>query len=102
MTYHRFGSSSTDTNQTAIVQALRAVGATVEIIRHPVDLLVGFQGQTLLLEVKGRTGKLTDDQVGFWNTWRGGMLAIVRCPEDALKLIGVKDRGVEIGERKPA
>jgi hypothetical protein len=41
-----------DKNQSEIVSALRAAGAFVWIIGLPVDLLVGFDGQTYLVEVK--------------------------------------------------
>lgn len=41
-----------DANQAQIVSALRAAGAYVWIIGLPVDLLVGFNGQTFLVEIK--------------------------------------------------
>ena len=41
-----------DENQKAIVKALEQVGAFVWIIGRPVDLLVGFRGMTILMEVK--------------------------------------------------
>jgi hypothetical protein len=41
-----------DSNQQAIVDALRAVGVIVEIIGQPVDLLTFYQGRWLPLEVK--------------------------------------------------
>jgi hypothetical protein len=41
-----------DANQTAIVAALRACGATVHIIKLPFDLVVGIRGVTTLIEIK--------------------------------------------------
>ena len=41
-----------DANQMQIISALRAAGAYVWIIGLPVDLLVGYNKQTFLVEVK--------------------------------------------------
>lgn len=109
MTLYR-RAAARDANEPEIVAVLRAVGAHVELLREPVDLLVGFRGATYLIEVKLPAGPrggvkdrtLTDDQADFFNAWRGGMLAVVRSPEDALRLIGADHRGVEIGERVSA
>lgn len=46
-----------DSNQPAIVQALRDIGAVVFLIGRPFDLLVGFRGQLYLLEVKNPDGE---------------------------------------------
>lgn len=55
-----------DGNQEAIVQSLRAVGATVSVtsdVGHGfVDLVVGFRGRNFLLECKTREGRLTPAQ----------------------------------------
>jgi hypothetical protein len=79
-----------DANQDAIVSALRSVGANVWIIGLPVDLLVGFRGHTFLVEVKTTSKKrLTDLQADFFESWTGGTLARIDCPEAALRMIGV-------------
>lgn len=98
-----------DANEPEIVAALKAVGASVERLDTPVDLLVGFRGQTFLLEVKlprgprgGTSGSvLTDDQAQVFDRWRGGILAVVRSADEALRIIGATDsrQGVEIGPR---
>jgi hypothetical protein len=83
---------STDQNQADIVALLRSVpGCSVEIIGRPVDLLVGYKGHTILIEVKlpkgpkgGDPSVLTDDQVRFFNSWRGGLLQVVRSGNEAL------------------
>ena len=46
-----------DTNQAAIVEALRKIGAVVFLIGMPFDLLVGFRGKLTLLEVKNPDGR---------------------------------------------
>lgn len=84
-----------DDNQNDIVAALRKAGATVRIISQGEgipDLLVGFRGETMLMEVKdgnkppsART--LTDAEKKFFDDWRGGLLVIVESVEDALKML---------------
>lgn len=87
-----------DANQTQIVEALRAVGATVQTLaavgKGVPDLLVGYKGQTLLLEVKdGRKPpserKLTEDQLVWHRNWNGGPLAVVDGVDSALRMLGV-------------
>jgi hypothetical protein len=80
-----------DANQSEIVAALRAMGASVQCL-HTVgqgcpDLLVGRQGVNLLVEVKrGKSGLTPDEQI--WHAaWRGHV-AIVRTVEDAAALLG--------------
>ena len=76
----------TDSNQEEIVKALRAVGATVQSLAgvgHGVpDLLVGYEGKTILMEVKdGKKSpshrELTPDQVKWIDNWTGGSVFIV-------------------------
>ena len=87
-----------DANQTQVVQALRAAGATVQSLaavgQGVPDLLVGFQGQTLLIEVKnGRkppsARQLNEQQLTWHGAWRGGPVAIVDGPDAALRMLGV-------------
>lgn len=87
-----------DQNQEQIVEALRAVGATVQTLaavgKGVPDLLVGYKGQTLLLEVKdGRKPpserKLTEDQLVWHRNWNGGPLAVVDGVDSALRMLGV-------------
>lgn len=90
--------AKTDANQTQVVEALRAAGATVQSLaavgQGVPDLLVGFQGKTLLMEVKdGRKPpsqrQLTEDQLKWHGAWRGGPVAIVDGPDAALRMLGV-------------
>lgn len=85
-----------DATQAAIVQALRQAGAGVWIIGLPVDLLVGWRGRTLLMEVKSVVGKrkpkparYTDLQLGFMAGWPGGAVSTVTDVEGALRALGV-------------
>lgn len=83
----------TDANQSAIVAVLREVGASVvdlsAVGRGVPDLLVGFRGQTYLLEVKNKAGRnrLTADQEVFYAWWRGAEAVIVYNESDALTAI---------------
>ena len=63
-----------DTNQKEIVDALRSIGCTVEVIGRPVDLLVGHRGNNYLIEVKQRgkeKRKDQQDQRDWMLAWRG-------------------------------
>ena len=80
-----------DSTQADIVSAMRAMGATVWIIGLPVDLLVGWKGRTLLVEVKVLTGKrkpkptgYTPLQEAFLTSWQGGPVATVCDVEGAI------------------
>ena len=84
-----------DANQAEIVAALRQAGASVWIIGIPVDLLVGFRGMTIAVEIKTITGKRapkpskhTALQREFMATWRGGPVATVTDVEGALRAVG--------------
>lgn len=85
-----------DANQAEIIEALRAVGATVQPL-HMVgdgcpDLLVGYRVQNFIMEVKDgdkppSRRKLTPDQVDWHSEWRG-QKAVVKTKEEALAVIG--------------
>ena len=86
-----------DQNQDQIVSALRAAGAFVWIIGLPVDLLVGYENHTFLVEIKtDEKKKLTKLQKNFFEKWSGGTLCRIDSPDAALQMIGVlngrKDR----------
>ena len=79
-----------DANQDQVVTALRAAGAYVWIIGLPVDLLVGYKGRTILMEVKdGPKKPLTALQHAFFANWAGGTLARVDGPQAALNALKV-------------
>jgi len=84
-----------DRNQAEIVAALRAHGASVQPL-HTVgqgcpDLLVGFDGQNFLLEIKDgqkipSKQRLTPDQVEWHSAW-GGAVAVAKDTADALAIV---------------
>ena len=85
-----------DDNQAEIVAVLRAAGASVWIIGLPVDLLIGYAGQTVPAEVKGLTGKrapgprrYTELQAEFMRTWRGSTVATLTDADGALRFLAV-------------
>ena len=81
-----------DDNQNEIVTALRKAGATVRVVTQGgglPDLLVGYQGRTILMEVKDgnkvpSARKLTDAEEKFFMEWTGGPLVIVNSVEEAV------------------
>lgn len=79
----------TDTNQGAVVQALEGAGCTVQSLaaagKGVPDLLVGYRGINLLMEVKNplTKGKLTADQTAWHAQWRGSV-RVVYTPIEAL------------------
>jgi len=84
-----------DANQNDIVAALRKAGATVRIISQGEgipDLLVGYKGETALLEVKDgnkvpSARQLTPAEKKFFDEWTGGVCSIVESVEDALEIL---------------
>ena len=86
-----------DDNHRAIVDALRAVGASVldaaDLGGGAPDLVVGFRGHTYLLEAKdGRkppsARNLTLAEAAFHRAWRGDPVRTVESVADALLAIG--------------
>ena len=84
-----------DENQGEIVEALRACGAFVRVISQGngiPDLLVGYRGFTILMEVKDgnkppSARELTEPEKKFFEEWRGGMLVIVNSVDEALEIL---------------
>jgi hypothetical protein len=92
--------ASVDVNQAAIVQALRHVGASVEIIRKPLDLLVGYNRRTYILEVKQVKGRISQGQEQFLKDWQGDIAVVVRNASEALRVIGAEvGTGVDVGPK---
>lgn len=77
-----------DAAEPGIVSALQAVGAHVERLHEPVDLLVHFRGTWRLLEVKTpkkARDKRQQKQADFCAEFR---IPYVRTPAEALRAIG--------------
>jgi hypothetical protein len=86
----------TDANQARIVAALRKLGASVAITSQVgnglPDLIVGYQGRTVLLEVKDGDKppsgqKLTDAEAYFLANWRGGPAVVVKDEAEAMAAV---------------
>jgi hypothetical protein len=92
MSVHR-RAAKRDTNEGVIVKSLRAAGATVWQVsgKGLPDLLVGYHGETLLLEVKMPGKGLTPDQETAHGKWDGSPIYVVESPEQALHIIGASD-----------
>jgi hypothetical protein len=88
-----------DNSQTEIVDAMRAMGASVWPIKLPVDLAVGFRGHTILVECKSltetrtpRPKKYTKLQREFMAGWRGGPVATICDVDGAIRLLNAVGR----------
>lgn len=84
--------SKVDGNQPSIIKALRKIGASVEFIGQPLDLLVSFRGRTFLMECKDRNGKgqLTKGQIKFIERWPGELHVVFDVNEALHATIGPK------------
>jgi len=81
-----------DANQGEIVAALRKVGCSVLSLARlgngAPDILLGYKGKNVLLEIKRAKGKLNDQQQEFKDEWRGE-LCVVRSVDEALLVLGI-------------
>jgi len=81
-----------DKNQKDVVKALRDYGADVFLL-HTVgggipDLMVCYEEQTILIEVKdGEDKKLTPLQITLFANWKGGPLHRVNSVQEAIEVI---------------
>jgi Holliday junction resolvase len=84
-----------DANQNDIVDALREAGAVVRIISQGdgiPDLLVGYNGFTILMEVKDgdkvpSKRKLTEAEQKFFDEWEGGLLVVANNVQEAIDML---------------
>lgn len=79
-----------DANQPEIVEALRAAGASVQILSgvgHGCpDVIVGLKGRNYLFEIKARGGAMTRDEIIWQHGWNG-QYTIVRTVDQALECL---------------
>ena len=81
-----------DKNQASVVKALRDYGADVFLL-HMVgggipDLMICFNDQTILIEVKdGEDKKLTPQQITLFAGWKGGPLHRVNSVQEAIEVL---------------
>ena len=84
-----------DANADKIVSALRDAGCVVRYLECPFgvgglpDLLVGWMGQTWLLELKVKGGRLNPKQKAFHASWKGGPLRVVHSIQEAFEAVGI-------------
>lgn len=80
-----------DKTQHEIVVGLRNIGAKVLVLSDvgngTPDLLCKFRGTLHLLEIKSKGGRLTQDEIDFYNDWQD-VTSVVYSLDDALKAIG--------------
>lgn len=89
---HKRHNPKRDANEPEIRDALRAVGADVELVNHEntPDLRVWYRGELYWLEVKTKTGKLSDGQ----KAWiaraidHNQKVSVVRSVDASLRAIG--------------
>lgn len=88
-----------DDNHRDIVRGLRAVGAFVQSLAKVgdgcPDLLVGFRGETFIMEEKNPAQlpskrRLNERQQAWHRQWVGRPAHVVETLADALRVIGVK------------
>jgi hypothetical protein len=87
--------SRVDANQPAIVERLRAIGASVLLVhqlKNCFDALVGYRGRTHIMEIKDPSQppskrKLTPGEAKFRDEWRGSEYHVVHTFDEALAIL---------------
>ena len=93
MTYYK---KRVDENQKTIIHTFIALGASVlnlsTVGRGCPDLLIGYKGKTVLVEIKrDEKAKFTEPQVKFMQEWRGGAVSRIDSVDAAIRLIKLLD-----------
>jgi hypothetical protein len=91
-----------DLNQKRIIDVIRKCGATVanlsgcKLAGFP-DLLIGYRGQNILVEVKNPEGlnRISEVQREFAEKWRGGQVHYVRTVEEAVELLSQREKALK-------
>jgi hypothetical protein len=83
-----------DLNHTEIVKTLRSLGAGVvdmsRVGQGFPDLLIHFQNQSVLVEVKSGEGKkFTQAQLKFISNWQGPAIVRINDVEGAIRLMNI-------------
>ena len=95
-----------DTVQPAIVKALDKIGATVQSLGQVgsgcPDLLVGYMGSNILLEVKTGNEQPNSGQLAWHQKW-AGQVSVVRSAEEAtLEVIRIATAMDAVGQLRAA
>jgi hypothetical protein len=89
MTYKR-----TDQNQTEVVEALRAIGASVAITSMVGfgfgDLVVGYRRNNKIIELKFKRGTWTPAELEFHQNWQG-KIDVARSIDEAIAIVTGQD-----------
>ena len=85
-----------DLNHQEVVKTLRSLGATVfdasRMGQGFPDLVVGYNHQTVLVEIKsGEAKKFTAAQLKFMADWKGSAVVRINDVDGAIRLIKVLD-----------
>ena len=93
MIYHK---KRVDENQKQLVHTFIALGASVlnlsTVGRGCPDLLIGYRGKSVLVEIKrDNKATFTDPQVKFMQEWRGGTVSRIDSVDAAIRLIKMLD-----------
>lgn len=84
-----------DNNQLEIVKVFKSLGATVlnlsAVGKGCPDLLIGYKGISVLVEIKSKTGKFTEPQLKFMEQWQGGAVNRIDSIDGAIRLIKLLD-----------
>jgi Holliday junction resolvase len=85
-----------DENQKTLVHTFIALGASVlnlsTVGRGCPDLLIGYKGKTVLVEIKrDEKAKYTEPQVKFMQNWKGGPVCRIDSVDAAIRLIKMLD-----------
>lgn len=80
-----------DLREPQIIDALEEAGATVQQLsaKGVPDLLVGYLGQTHLIEVKTDNATLNEDQEKWHREWKGEPVQVVRNEAQAKKWVRI-------------
>ena len=81
-----------DSNEAEIVKAVKSCGASwlPIAVRDGPDGIVGFRGQTHLVEIKTAKGAHKPGQVTFSDSWRGAPIIVVRSAADVFVMLGIR------------
>jgi len=84
-----------DENQNLIKHTFIALGASVlnlsRVGQGCPDLLIGYKGKSVLVEVKSAKGTFTEPQIKFMQNWRGGAVSRIDSVDAAIRLIKMLD-----------
>jgi hypothetical protein len=85
-----------DENQKTLIHTFICLGASVlnlsTVGRGCPDLLIGYKGKTVLVEIKSSTkATFTEPQIKFMQEWRGGAVSRIDSVDAAIRLIKMLD-----------